>query len=160
MCKENLYERIKVLESKDAGFPAFHKLIQSNETPYIYLKNLIETNEVEAESFITQLEQAQALIEKESQVSDLHSQMTEDIYGKMELLFQTKNDVSVSATVATWEAMLKRPENYISEELQLSDVNAVVAYATDKLAQADQYGVFRFVRIQQFYKEREILLNS
>lgn len=98
--------------------------------------------------------------EKELQIQAAYDSMVSDIYTQMESVFGTKNDVSASAFAATWEAMKKRPANYVDNELGLADEAAVTAYADSKLADADAYGVYRLKRITQYHTEKEGIENA
>ncbi len=106
-----------------------------------------------------ELDAAEILVNKESQIKPMYDQMVTDIYDEMLRVFGTSNDVSVSATAATLEAMLKRPANYVSTDLGLVDEAAVTTYATAKLGEADAYGIFRLKRIAQYQTEKAAILN-
>lgn len=75
--------------------------------------------------------------------------MVKDIYDEMENVFGTRNDVSAQAFAATWEAMVKRPSNYVGN-LGLVDEQAVLDFANAKLALADAYAIFRLERINTY----------
>lgn len=100
-------------------------------------------------------------VEKTEDKSDeeqvLYDAMVSDVYNEMENVFGTRNDVSASAFAATWEAMIKRPENFVDPALGLNDESEVLAYANAKIAIADAYGVFRMKRIGQFESEKAAL---
>ena len=93
-------------------------------------------------------------------LKSVYETMVKDIYDEMKTVFGTSNDVSASAFAATWEAMLKRPANYVDVELGLSDVAAVEAYATAKISASDAYGVFRLKRIAQYQTEKAAIENG
>jgi len=95
----------------------------------------------------------------ESLVTTKYHLMVRDIYEEMLVVFGTSNDVSASATAATWEAMVKRPVNYVSTDLGLADESAVTTYATAKLDEADAYGIFRLKRIAQYQAEKAAILT-
>lgn len=114
-----------------------------------------EENKEEIEAVLNQ--DIASLIEKNDAIENLYREMVEDIYSEMKTVFGTSNDVSVAAFVATYEAMISRPENYIDESLGLASVADVEAYATAKLAASDAYGVFRLKRIAKFETDKAAL---
>lgn len=89
-----------------------------------------------------------------------YDEMVADIYAEMVIVFGTSNDVSASAFAATWEAMQKRPANYVDVELNLPDEDAVLAYAEAQLGEADTYGIFRLKRIAQYQAEKAAILEG
>lgn len=101
---------------------------------------------------------AKAAAGKAAQVQALYDEMVTDVYDKMEILFGTRNDVSAAATASTWEAMEKRPANYVGLNPQLNSVEAVSAYATAQLNAADNYAKWRLVRLAQFNAAKAAVL--
>lgn len=95
----------------------------------------------------------------EAAVLSAYSSMIKDIYDEMYKVFSTRNDVSAQATASTYEAMAKRPANYVGLG-GLVDESAVKAYAETKIAEADAYAIFRLTRIAKFQSDREAILNS
>jgi len=95
----------------------------------------------------------------ERQVTGKYQEMVADVYAQMLIVFGTKNDVSASAFAATWEAMKKRPTNYVDVDLGLVDEAAVTAFAGSKLSASDAYGVFRLKRIAQYQSEKSAILG-
>lgn len=93
-------------------------------------------------------------------INEKYNEMVKDVYDEMENVFGTRNDVSASAFAATYEAMLKRPENYIDALLGFSNEAEVTAYATSKIAASDGYGVFRLKRIAQYQAEKTAILGA
>lgn len=89
-----------------------------------------------------------------------YKEMVTDVYAEMATVFGTTNDVSASASAATFEAMKKRPANYVDVDLGLADEAAVTAYADSKLAASDAYGVFRMKRIGQYQAEKAVILGE
>lgn len=106
-----------------------------------------------------ELEAAMVLAGKESAIEQAYMGMVRDVYSEMEKVFGTRNDVSAQATASTYEAMEKRPSNYVGM-LGLNDEAAVVAYAVTKINEADTYAVFRLSRIAQFQAERTAIINQ
>lgn len=100
------------------------------------------------------------LIEGAETIQDIYKKMVEDIYAEMFTVFGTSNDVSAAAFAATWEAMKKRPSNYVDNDLGLVDEDAVTAYADDKISASDAYAVYRLKRIAQYQAEKEAILNA
>ena len=96
--------------------------------------------------------------EKEEQISVLYNEMVDDVYDNMETLFGTRNDVSAAATASTWEAMAKRPANYVGMNEALSSEAAVLAYANNQLTLADNYAKWRLGRLAQFNAAKAALL--
>ena len=94
------------------------------------------------------------------QVTVVYNSMVKDIYDQMLVVFGTRNDVSASAFAATYEAMLKRPANYVDIDLGFVDEAAVTAYANSKISASDAYGVFRMKRIAQFEAEKQTILGG
>lgn len=99
------------------------------------------------------------VVEKEKQIKVKYLEMVSDVYAEMGNVFGTKNDVSAQAFAATYEAMVKRPANYVGQ-LGLETEAAVLAYAEAKIAEADVYAVYRLNRIAQFQAEKDAILNS
>jgi hypothetical protein len=105
-----------------------------------------------------ELDAIQIEADKEEQIEAAYNSMVKDVYDELENVFGTRNDVSAQATASTYEAMLKRPANYVTVG-GLADEAAVTAYATAKIAEADAYGVFRLNRMAQFEAEKNAILN-
>lgn len=101
-----------------------------------------------------------ALKEKETQVRTAYDTMTQEIYSEMKRIFGTTKSESAAASVSIWEAMLKRPENYVDVSLGLTSAGEVTAYANTKLAEADAYGLFILKRRAQFTADKEAILNA
>lgn len=98
--------------------------------------------------------------DKEESTTLLYQEMVKDVYDEMNNVFGTRNDVSASAFAATYEAMIKRPDNYVGEDLGFVDTAAVIQYANAKLAASDAYAVFRMKRIAQFEAEKAAIQNA
>jgi len=97
---------------------------------------------------------------KEVLITEAYNSMVKDVYDEMENVFGTRNDVSASAFAATYEAMLKRPENYIDATLGFSSEAEVTTYAMSKISTSDAYGVFRLKRIAQYQAEKTAILGA
>jgi len=91
---------------------------------------------------------------KATQLETLYNDLIQDIYGQLFQVFGTTNDASAAAFVSTYEAMSKRPANYIDPELGLPDEASVTTYANEKLAAADAYGIYRLKRLNQYKIEK------
>lgn len=89
-------------------------------------------------------------------IVELYNEMVKDIYAEMLAVFGTDNDVSAQAFASTYEAMAKRPANYVGE-LGLIDEAAVLAYANAEIAKADAYAIYRMNRILQFQTAKAAL---
>lgn len=98
--------------------------------------------------------------EKPKLVKQAYQAMTKDVFDEMERVFNTKSAESASAFASTYEAMLKRPANYIDVDLGLTTEEEVVVYATVKLNEADAYGVYRLKRINQYVAEQTAILTG
>jgi len=147
------YVSNKLLEVSDLGT---HKFI-INSDGFIIDNPEFSTVENTKLQAIADKEQAAA----EAKVfTDLYNTMVADIYTEMNVVFGTLNDASASAFAATWEAMVKRPANYIDVDLGFSDESAVLSFANSKLLLADAYGVFRMKRLVQYEVEKTALLGA
>lgn len=82
----------------------------------------------------------------------LYDVMVADIYAEMYRVFGTNSDASAQATASTWEAMQKRPANYIGT-MNFTTEAEIIAYAESKLLEADNYGKYRINRIEQYRQE-------
>ncbi len=133
--------------------------LESN--PALVKREIIDNKD---ESVLIQYETAHAVIKTAYDLQEgielLYTDMVKDVYDEMEHVFDTKNDISVSASVATYEAMIKRPASYVDEKLGLKDEAAVVAYADDKILAADKYAMSRMKRIAKFQVDKEALINA
>lgn len=120
-----------------------------------------DSNEAEVDAFLSGIsnESLEGVRIKEEQVKVKYDEMVKDVYDEMLKVFGTSNDVSAQATASTYEAMAKRPANYVGQ-LGLVDEAAVLAYANVEIAKADTYAVFRLNRIAQFNSEKDAILNS
>lgn len=97
---------------------------------------------------------------KKKEASRLFENLEKEIYDEMYKVFGTRQDQSAIAYAATWEAMIKRPSNYIDESLGFLTENDVTNFANAKIALADQYGIFRMKKIKQFELDRAGLNDS
>jgi len=115
----------------------------------------------DARAMPTQAELAAADTEgqKDVQVEALYETMVVEIYDKMEADIGTRNDVSVSANAATFEAMQVRPANYLGVN-GLTTEAEVTAYAATQLDALDAFAVYRLNRLAQFQSDRAAVLNS
>lgn len=122
----------------------------------------VEGVETNYPKLYTDSEGCMSIIEDEQPkaIKAAYDSMVSDIYDEMENVFSTRNDVSASAFASTYEAMVKRPANYIDGDLGLADEAAVTTYAEAKLALADTYGVFRLKRIAQYEAEKAAILEG
>jgi len=91
------------------------------------------------------------------EIENSYNEMVEEIYDAMEKVFETRSDSSASAYAATYEAMAKRPENYVDKELGFLSAEQVKTYADLKIKEADEFAVFRMKRIAKFSKLKEEL---
>jgi hypothetical protein len=105
-----------------------------------------------------EIEKAKVL--KEREVNSLYEAMVKDVYDEMEVVFGTRNDVSAAATASTYEAMVKRPDNYVGALPGLDTKEAVLFFANEKLKNADKYGVSRMKRIAKFNADKAAVLNA
>lgn len=94
------------------------------------------------------------------EIEVLYNQMLNDIYDEVENVFGTRSDVTASANVSTYEAMIKRPGNFIDETLGLTTEQEVLNFANDKMSLIDSFGIFRLKRIKQFETERAALIGQ
>lgn len=139
-------------------FPEY-KGHSGNENGYVF--NFDEAvNELEVDTFLNSISDESLSFQKQkfSKVSKLYSEMVKEVYDEMEKVFGTRNDVSAAATAATYEAMLKRPENYLAAGFK--DAAAVLAYANENIAHADAYAIFRLARIAKFNADKAAALNA
>lgn len=106
-----------------------------------------------------QLDAQDAADTKELQIQGLYNLMVKEVYDEMESVFGTRNDISVSATVQTWQRMKQVPANYVGFQ-GLVDEAAVTAYADTQLAAADNYAKFRLGKIKDFQDAKAAILGS
>ena len=88
--------------------------------------------------------------DKPKRVVDLYNAMSEEVLAGMSSTFGTDKTESASAFVSTWEAMTKRPANYIDASLGLDTEETVMAYATTRLTAVDAYGLYRLQLISKY----------
>lgn len=96
--------------------------------------------------------------EKQKKLSIAYDEMVKDVYDEMLKVFGTRNDSSASAYAATYEAMAKRPNNYVGAGF--ADATAVINYANERIAAIDAYAVFRIKRIEQYRLKAAEIQNA
>ena len=106
-----------------------------------------------------ELDAADVEANKDVQVTALYDAMVAEVYDQMELVTGTRNDVSVSANAATFEAMQARPANYLGVN-GLTTEAEVTSYAATQLDALDAFAVYRLHRLAQFQSDRAAVLNS
>lgn len=113
---------------------------------------------------------------KVASVTDKYNEMSTAVYDEMKNIFYTTKSDSASANYEMWKHMLANAALYSGKGLKaeyllknLDDTELysagsaldtdpkIVAYATRKLEQADEYIVWRSDRIQQFRNERDVI---
>jgi len=118
----------------------------------------------------------QVVVDKATQVTAKYSEMSDAVYSQMSSIFYTKKSDSAAANYEMWKHMVANASLYsakgLKAEYQLNNADAtelyspgsaldtdpkIVAYATRKLEEADEYIVWRSDRIQQFRNERDII---
>lgn len=133
-------------------------------------------NETTKAAVLAQDAADQAVKDKADQVTARYNEMTQAVYDEMENIFYTKKSDSATANYEMWKHMKDNAALYsgkgLKAEYQLNNADAtelyspgsaldtdakIVAYATRKLEQADEYIVWRSDRIQQFRNERDII---
>jgi hypothetical protein len=112
------------------------------------------------ESVMASIESMDNSLSKLPLIQETYDAMVKEVYDEMYNVFGTRNDASAAAFASTYEAMLKRPENYIDIGLGLFDAAAVTAYAAPRAASSDAYGVFRLKRIAQYQAEKAAIINQ
>lgn len=152
---QDLKDRWETLKDRDAGVPSFRKLKPEVPNAQKYIMDLIKDKEREdeASAFFTALETEELSFIIDNTKTGLYLKMVEDVYTAMELVFGTRNDMSASAFAATWEAMVKRPANYVDAALGFTDEASVLAYANAKITLADAYAVQRLKIIGKFQQD-------
>jgi len=98
--------------------------------------------------------------EKEMLINAKYKEMYDLVIDGMYSTFGTHKTETATANAATWEAMVKRPNNYIDEDLGFNTVDDVVNYAESKLLAADGYGIYRIKLMENFRLERLNIINS
>jgi hypothetical protein len=98
--------------------------------------------------------------DKEKLISGKYKEMYNAVLDGMLSTFGTSKTETATANAATWEAMLKRPANYIDIDLGFIDEDSVIAYATSKLNAADAYGIYRIKLMEQFKVDRQAILDN
>ena len=119
----------------------------------------IESEEIEFPSILEDENGALSIVSKKT-IADLYNEMNKEVLDQMTVLFETTSTDSAQRQASMWEAMLKRPFNYISENLGLLDQDAVILYATTKLNEADTYAVFVAERVEKFRQDRALILDE
>jgi len=99
-------------------------------------------------------------LEKEATIAGLYETMYDNVLEGMKSTFGTTRPETAAANAATWEAMIKRPANYIDADLGLLTVEDVTVYATSKLAAADAYGVYRLKLMAGFVAGKQAVLDD
>lgn len=115
---------------------------------------------------------AKAAAENASLVTAAYNQMNADVYGQMAAVFGTTKSDSATAFEGTFKLMAQKPELFANEGLvadkavgaflvgdALNTTELVAEYATARIAEIEQYAVYRMNRIKQFHAERELILN-
>lgn len=102
---------------------------------------------------LSELEAALVEASKDLSITNLWDDTVSEIYIQMRAVFGTGSDAAVIADVVTFEAMAKRPGNYVGVS-GLIDEAAVLAYAEGKLAEADAYAVFRLNKLAKFKSDK------
>jgi hypothetical protein len=105
--------------------------------------------------------------DKEKRIAEKYNLMTTDVLASMTSVFGTTSTESANAYNETWKKMIASPASYSAQGitarfaiagLQVGDAldtdQKVTDYANAKLAEVDQYGVDRMVRIEQFRSEK------
>jgi hypothetical protein len=98
--------------------------------------------------------------DKPKRKKNKQKKMRKDVYAGMESTFGFDSDITVMAQSMTWEAMVKRPANYISAALGLNTEAEVAAYATSKLNSADAYAVYRLELMKSYQDDIETIDNE
>ena len=112
------------------------------------------------------------------QVTDLYNTMNTEVYAKMAEVFGTNNADSATAYYETWKLMVESPAIFagqgLTSDMEVLDAQDqvlyaagasleleadVLAWATRRIEIAQEYGVWRALRIQQFRNEKDALLN-
>lgn len=107
-----------------------------------------------------QLDEAQIIVQKEMDIEAIYNTMVQEVEAEMLVVFGTSNVNSASAFAQTYEAMLKRPANYVDAGLGLNSPEEVAGFATVKLATIDAYGVFRLNKINTFSVAKQAILDA
>ena len=76
--------------------------------------------------------------------------MVDGIHNKKIEFFGTKQETKIVADIVTWEAMLKRPQNFLDTDLGFAKQADVTDYATEKLNTADAYFLYRLQELNNF----------
>ena len=115
--------------------------------------------------------------QKAKDISDKYSLLNADVYAEMKKIFYTEKSDSASANYEMWQQMVTNPTPYVSQGLKaesllnnadgtelysagsaLDTAPKIVAYASRKIEEADDYIIWRSNRIQQFRNERNAIL--
>jgi hypothetical protein len=98
--------------------------------------------------------------EKNNRIKIEKDKVNKDVYDEMINIFNTPDKLNSIASFLTVEAMLKRPENFIDASIGFNDKASVLSYASEKIAEYDAYGLFRFKRISEFKTKKEDIINE
>jgi hypothetical protein len=90
---------------------------------------------------------------KSQAIQDLYDAMNADVINQMVVVFGTSNTASAQATKDTWNLMILKPQLF-EGKLGLTDVAAVITYASAKIAAVETYAVYRMERIAQFQADK------
>ena len=156
--------------------------IPEEDWPYLFaVKGTDEFNEPVWNISVDATAKAAALVvtSKANDIKTAYQTMSDEVDAQMFSVFRTLKEGYASAEYETWQDMIKRPTAYASLGLKIDhqlnnaddtelfspgsalDTDAkITSYATRKIALAEEYGVYRVQRIQQFKNEKETIENS
>lgn len=127
----------------------------------------------------TKKSQALAKKSKEEDIANAYQTMSDEVDAKLYEVFRTKKADYATAEWNTWNDMLNRPAAYASAGMKvdhqinnadgvelfspgsaLDTADKVLAYATRKIQLAQEYGVFRVQKLQEFRNQKATIENS
>ena len=92
---------------------------------------------------------------KQEAISEAYNRMDKDVFDACEVTYGTRRADSATAFYLTWRQMIDNPNAFAA---MFGSEQAVIDFATPKLAAAESYAVFRLGRIAQFEAERAAIL--
>jgi hypothetical protein len=114
---------------------------------------------------------AKAVVAKQNLVTAAYDRMNADVLAEMKRIFNTSNPDSANRQHNTWKVMVVSPALYLNIGLkadssaaemnageEFTDSAKTVAWAQDRVTEAELYSVWCMQRIEQFRSERAAIL--
>ena len=111
--------------------------------------------------------------QKAALVQAAYDKMNADVLAKMAQVFGTQKPESATAYKETWDLMAQEPALWVDKGLKaafavaslevgegLNTETKVQDYASAKLAEIKEYGIWRMQRIEDFKQERDTIISQ